>query len=213
MDLEILWKAIVPLSFLAIWALTALFNREPKAVPNRPASGQSPLGPRPVPPRPVEAIPRQPPPIRWAPQGTAPASGRLSGPSPGGDDDIVILETSRPVRPAGRAAGASKRPKAKSQPGPKPTPPAPPRSGFEGVSQSVNQTIATSLTIAPLSQGETPSSSRPVAATSASPHESTLLGGRTLSIIAALRDPAKIREAFLINEILQPPLALRKRSR
>jgi len=47
MDLEILLKAIVPLAFLAIWALTAVFNKEGNSLPARNPSPPQPLRPAP----------------------------------------------------------------------------------------------------------------------------------------------------------------------
>ncbi len=111
MKLEILLQFIVPLTFLAIWALTSLLNREAQPLPPRPAHGPVPGGGRPGmgaplagrgdpsgqsrypanrrPPAPVAERPAQ---ARWS--GT-PVQGRSgSTMRPGGaDDGIVILES------------------------------------------------------------------------------------------------------------------------
>ncbi len=47
MRLEILLQFIVPLTFLAIWALTSLLNREAQPLPPRPGRTPVPGGPRP----------------------------------------------------------------------------------------------------------------------------------------------------------------------
>ena len=47
MKLDILLQFIVPLSFLAIWALTSLLNRDAQPLPPRPMRGPGPGGPRP----------------------------------------------------------------------------------------------------------------------------------------------------------------------
>ena len=47
MRLDILLQFIVPLTFLAIWALTSLLNREAQPLPPRPGRSPVPGGPRP----------------------------------------------------------------------------------------------------------------------------------------------------------------------
>src|SRR5690348_13520704 len=42
MRLEFLLQFIVPLTFLAIWALTSLLNRDAQPLPPRPGSGRGP---------------------------------------------------------------------------------------------------------------------------------------------------------------------------
>src|SRR5882757_7591377 len=64
MDLDTLLKAIVPLAFLAIWALTAVFNKEGNSLPARSQGPPNPYGPRPVVPPRVAAPSDRPPPQR-----------------------------------------------------------------------------------------------------------------------------------------------------
>ena len=44
-DIDNLFQFIVPLTFLAIWALTSLFNREAPPLPQRMGRPQPPGGP------------------------------------------------------------------------------------------------------------------------------------------------------------------------
>src|SRR5215472_16137044 len=95
MRLEILLQFIVPLTFLAIWALTALLNRDAQPLPPRPNRGLGPGGPRAgvaLPPagrgdltgpersrgggRPLSSSSERPAPARWA---GSPARGQPSG--------------------------------------------------------------------------------------------------------------------------------------
>jgi hypothetical protein len=126
MKLEILLQFIVPLTFLAIWALTSLLNREAQPLPPRPARSPAPGGARPAmsapvagrgdpsgpsryasgarPAAPVADRPGQP---RWS--GT-PAQGRSAGATRAGgsDDGIVILESeTRPQQPSTSAFSPS----------------------------------------------------------------------------------------------------------
>jgi hypothetical protein len=105
MRLEILLQFIVPLTFLAIWALTSLLNRDAQPLPPRPSRSPVPGGPRAgVGPSPISrgdlagparnqgtgrlptAGEERPSAARWA---GSPAQGRAGGP----DEGIVILES------------------------------------------------------------------------------------------------------------------------
>lgn len=207
MDLDTLLKAIVPLAFLAIWALTAVFNKEGNSLPTRSQGTPNPYGPRPVVPPRVAAPSDRPPPLRWSPQGVSPAM-----PRPGGDDDIVILESPRPSRPAPQRNLAPRRMRPKPAPtvAAKPAAIVPAKLGLGHVSQSVNQQLATPLAMEPLSAPVSGVGSRPLASAAAKAVDH--IAGptvRAVSVAAALNDPQRLREAFLINELLQPPLALR----
>jgi hypothetical protein len=213
MDLDILWKAIVPLTFLAIWALTALFNRDTKALPPRTQSSNNPYGLRPTPPPapPRSATIERSPTIRWA----APGGGVSSAQKGGLDDDIVILDSPRTGR-SGASKGVS--PTRRSKPRPvqasKPNQSATARGGLAGVSQSVNQSIATTLTLQPLSET---SIATPVQSVTAATAATSIDVGDVKSGLAgvanAFSDPKRLREAIIVSVILQPPVSLRGRSR
>lgn len=209
MDLDTLLKAIVPLAFLAIWALTAVFNKDGSALPARGQAAPNPYGPRPpVPPR-VAGPPDRQPPLRWSPQNVAPGPPRPGG----GDDDIVILESSRPSRhaPARNLTPRRLRPKPAPVVAAKPAPIVPTKLGLGNVSQTVNQQLATPLAIEPLTAHLPGVTVRPLASGPAKAVDH--IGdptSRAMSVAAALTDPRRLREAILVNELLQPPLALRR---
>src|SRR5689334_1535404 len=123
MKLDILLQFIVPLSFLAIWALTSLLNRDAQPLPPRPMRGLGPGGARPgtgLPPLDrgdLAAAARYQGGGRLSPvvverPGAAPWSGPPGPGRPGGlgratgpDSGIVILESE--VRGAPPASSAS----------------------------------------------------------------------------------------------------------
>lgn len=211
MDLQDIVKVIVPLTFLAIWALTAVFNKEENKLPPRPSGPPNPYGPRPgIPPR-VAATGERPPALRWGPQNVA-----TNPPRPGGDDDIVILDSprlARTVQPR-NAPPRRSRPKPSTTVVAKTTPIIAPKLGLGNISQTVNQQLATPIGMESLTAPLTGVGSRPVAsaASQAVDHKAAPTI-RAVSVAASLADPQRLREAILINELLQPPLALRRRMR
>lgn len=223
---ESLIRAIVPLSFMAIWALTSLFNRESKPKPiNRPVprpdlarGGMSPRGGEPTMrfPSAASASPSSLPPRR------PPARGR-------DDDGIVILSSEtnrldreREKRNNAAAAGMKRANRGKPLVPPRKPEPAsspgsasnPTRTKLAGVSQNVNQHLAnTNLELTPLAAmptmptlgltGTTPAAAVAVVSPSGN-------GFRSASTLG-LADPVRLREAFVLNEILQPPVSMRTR--
>jgi hypothetical protein len=206
MDMDTLLKAVVPLGFLALWALTHLFNREAKPLPNRVQGPASPYAPKPQAPTRTVTVERSPT-LRWSPQGTK------NGMRLGNDDDIVILDTPRPGKGAPARGVASAR---RSRP--KPIAPAKPASGGQpklasaNFSQSVSQQISSSITIEPLT-APLESTSVPTVGASAPRGEEGVSFRRSVSVASLINSRDKIRDAILINEILQPPLSLRGRGR
>ena len=184
-----LLKLTIMLFFGAIWALTSLFNRESKPAPARPPGPRPSTGPKPGEPT-----------LRWAPPPSAPTARRV----PIGDDDILIIGSDAP-RPAARP-GPRRQSKARAAaPAPKPVEPAPSRPKLGGVSQSVSQHLnRTSLGLAPAT-GSPPT----LEAGRAWAGKDAKLGPVVQSITASLADPARLREAFVLNEILQRPISLR----
>jgi len=111
MRLEFLLQFIVPLTFLAIWALTSLLNRDAQPLPPRPGAGRGP-GSGPArggvgggfapstrgdltrsasPARPAPMVADRTAPARWS---SATAQGRpASIPMRSVDDGIVIIES------------------------------------------------------------------------------------------------------------------------
>ena len=197
-------RAIVPLSFLAIWALTALFNRESKGFPARPPSPTTAFGPKPTEPT-----------TRWAappPQGVR----RV----PIGDDDILIIQNDsartvvRPSQPRSPQTGGPRRGSKVKPLAPAARKEEPPvsRTKLGGVSQIVNQQLATPAGLTPLTTIApmvTSTSSELANSPSAPSKTSAILTVSTL--IPLMNDPVRLREAFIVNELLQPPLTLRGR--
>jgi hypothetical protein len=203
-------RAIVPLTFLAIWALTSLFNRESKAFPPRAAGGpQPPFGPRPGEPT-----------MRWTPPASTPNPGVRRVPL--GDDDILIIQPdparpsrpgqARPVQPTG-----PRRPNRSRQPIPTVKKPDAPvsRPRLGGVSQNVNQQLANPTAMTPLSTiaSMATSTGSDLADAPSAPSRTTSPLPTISTLIPLMNDPTRLREAFLVNELLQPPLALRKLKR
>src|SRR5215218_4528389 len=93
-----IFQFIVPLTFLAIWALTSLLNRDAQPLPPRNVRPPGPPGPRPGGTMPslrpgerrAEPGPRDQP-ARWSPPAnqTRPAAGR---PGIRPQDDILIID-------------------------------------------------------------------------------------------------------------------------
>jgi hypothetical protein len=211
-DLENILKAIVPLAFLAIWALTAVFNKEENKLPPRASGPPNPYGPRPgIPPRAASTAAERSPTLRWGPQNVASPS-----PKPGGDEDIVILDaprTARTIQPRNPPARRT-RTKPATSIAAKPATIVPSKIDLGNVTQSVNQQLAMPLMMEPLSAPLTGVGSRPTLSSPATAVDHKAAATvRAISISASLSDPQRLREAILINEVLQPPLALRRRMR
>jgi len=220
MDLEDLIKAVVPLSFLAIWALTSVFNREAKPLPpmaNRPPVPYPPRpsvppgGARPPEPKPVPA--NREPTLRWSQPGqpAAPAQGR-SAPNPGGADDILIIrnEPVRPplVQPTRPNVAQPRRGRSKSAAAPKPADQTTVRPTLGAFDTDVSQHLARTIELPPLEQ----ISSSGVNAAGRIP-ERIVPQVSLADLKRSLRDPARVREAFILNEVIQPPLSHRRNPR
>ncbi len=203
-------RLIVPLSFLAIWAVTSLFNRESKPV-GRPSG---PLGPGPRSGDPT---------MRWgAPNPEPNNASTRRGSANGGDDDILVIRSSPPLRP-GQARpnpvgpgtlGARRGSKAKAAaPSPARAESVSTRPKLAGVTQNVNQQLTRSmLDLSPLITSSPSATSTTVGLSTAlsAPSKSTYVAP-SIVLAMSLRDPSRLREAFLVNELLQPPVALRPR--
>ena len=208
-------RAIVPLSFMVFWALSSLFNRDGK--PKPPAQRMPNL-----PPRPAGGVRPAPPTQRWGTPGQqpspAPALPATRPARPAGDDGIVILssETRPPREGIGRSSVnlASKRPsKGKPVVPQRKAEPTPARPGLAGVSQNVNQHLANAtIEMAPLSGMPSVATATAVdlGMTAGRAADSSITGPRS-AVAWSLADPIRLREAFVINEILQPPVSMRNR--
>lgn len=230
-----LFQFIVPLAFLAIWALTFLINREAQPLP--PRAGR-PAGP-PSPPRPrapggapstARAAERRNEPFardgsgRWSTTAGGSPSRTVAGRPGGGasENEIVILE-SETRRPSGTAGGRPEsgsghrrgtRARAAAAAAGKRSEPATPRAlsaamgqDASGLNSPQNRELTPlTRTVLPLStqvSHEAPGLSQ--GGSQATPF-SPLTNPEFTQL---LKNPAKLREAIVLNELLQPPLALR----
>ncbi len=214
---ESLIRAIVPLSFMAIWALTSLFNRDSKPKPSMMST----------PPRPnnqgLVNTPRTgEPTLRWSsPSATSTATtGNRSPLRMGGDDGIVILSSdsrTRGERNSGGTFGSnagSKRPsKGKPVVPQRKAEPTSTRTKLAGVNQNVNQHLTNAtIEMAPLASMPPMASMTPLGLSSSPTAAPDSIGVSPRSVTAlALSDPTRLREAFVLNEILLPPVSMRSR--
>jgi hypothetical protein len=226
-DISNLFQFIVPLTFLAIWALTSLFNREAPPLPQRVGRPQPPGGPGSGPGGAVvrsEALNRDPS-LRWAPPAGSDRPGVRRAGRP--DDEILIIEENR--RPAAQSptnAGAT-RPAAGSgaRRGSRPRPAAPaPKRPEPTASRPLSGTLAPSNAMTPMARHLDlnplnlpasplmPSDPRDLARTISEPTRQASRPALVWDDYKLLvSTPSKLREAVLVSEILQPPLSLRRR--
>ena len=202
---QLILRAILPISFVAIWALTALFNRESKGFPVRPPGPSPSMGPRPGDPT-----------MRWAPPPPSQPPGIRRVPI--GDDDILIIQNdpSRPARPAPTRptqGGGVRRPargRTPAPPPPKKVEPTVSRVKLGGVNQNVNQQLAKPIEMTPLTTiAPMAASTNSDLSSAPSAPSKTSAVVTTSTLITLMNDPARLREAFIVNELFQAPLALR----
>jgi hypothetical protein len=257
MRLEFLLQFIVPLTFLAIWALTSLLNRDAQPLPPRPGTGRAPGPGQARSPvgggfsssaraelsgavrsaaagRPAPSMADRDAPARWS---AAKLEGRPGAGAPrAGDEGIVIIESkSRPAQSASfspSSAASSPRvsrgtspaarratPRTRATPASsiKPIESERPRALTGLVGQSLAQKATKPLDITPLSTAMASIVPPLTQASAAEPARDTartpipVLSSAALGTMLA--SPTKVREAALLAELLQPPVALRGRRR
>lgn len=202
-------KLAVPLLILAFWGLRQIFERESPPANRGPAPGPGPGGPRPIDNLAARDRARDPS-LRWS----GPPPGRTStGPTVRGqaasDDEIIIIRSDSilPQNSLPGRQGQGRRPQRPKSNAPgrvnEPIRPAP--LGGQ-ISQTVGQLIGQQQGLGPVDQKASLHSSAR-SQVSASPTPSPTSD----ALARALRSPERLREAFLLNELLQPPLALRGR--
>ena len=211
MGLEDIIRAIVPLSFLAIWALTSIFNRDAKPLPPRPGLGGAPTGPT-LPPRPVVQtfeVGREPT-MRFGSSSQMSDPNVRRAPASSREEDILIIR-SEPARTAPRPNQPQPQPQRRPRPKPtgvkKPDSPQPELLGGavgSNVSQHIRP-IDLARTDAPLNAIGNLSK----LSTAATVQYDVRSQGLT-DIRLSLMNPVRLREAFVMNEILQPPVSRRR---
>jgi hypothetical protein len=258
MRFEVLIQFIVPLTFLAIWALTSILNRDAQPLPQRQGRPPGPGGMRPTgrppgqvdPLRPGGGLPNRPPvppgagerPAAWTGLGAPPAPPPAPRPRPRVntlEEAIVYLENEQAAQGSGRPAMGQP-----GSAGARPLRGSPSRRGGRtrtGVSSStlqprtdpetrraltdqVNLSLAKQrskpLELSPLNApmtSLTSSMSHPSITTQmaqfAKPGPAAVRPPSALEIQKMLAAPSKLREVFMLAEILKPPVALRRRGR
>lgn len=265
-----LFQFIVPLTFLAIWALTSILNRDAQPLPPRPRrpGGGGPGGMRPPARVPEQGGPlktaagppaRPAPPLvggggerppAWSTPGmqAAPSLGPRQGPRLSNlEEAIVYIENETQARGPGRPSAGTRGtergmgsgsglPGSRGQRGTASRRGARARSGElvparqgrgdseprRALSDQINQALTSQrgkpLEITPLAApmaGLTGSLSRPSTPVQVSlPLSAVPFTGQQLTAAEIQRmtdSPGRLREAFLLSEILQAPVALRPR--
>lgn len=212
MRFDSFYQFLVPLTFLAIWALTSLFNRDAQPLPPRAGRppGPGPNGVRPTPASRAAGVARPRPGLTSAPA--------KRGPARRGEDLLIIGDDTKKSPAAPRAgkpeAGKAGKARLNSQ--------SPAEAAFDArathsmgtsLSQSmpderqqpealVRLTLPPSPLLANFSN-EAPGTDES-RARAAEPDAIAAIDVRKLT-----RSPARVRESFILSELLQPPLALR----
>ena len=238
MKLELLLQVIVPLTFLAIWALTSLLNRDAQPLPPRPGTRPPGTGPgmgrssysppmRPEATRPTSPSLDRTSPGRWA---TTTAAGRTSPSYRGSDEGIVILDDDR--RGTSAAGGSSSARSARGLGPAARKAAARVRSAIAVPAQTPerSRTLAgltaeplaprrgKPLEMTPLSAPIAPITATPLTVDSSAPGEAASVivsPGDTPTLTAnelgaMLASPKRLREVALLGEILRPPVSLRE---
>lgn len=258
MRFEVLIQFIVPLTFLAIWALTSILNRDAQPLPPRPGRPPGPGGVQPGrrlpgqvdPLRPSGGLPNRPAampgaserPAAWTGLGAPPAAPPGPRPRPRVntlEEAIVYLENEQaaqaPSRPAmGQPGSAGARPLrgSPSRRGGRPrtgvtssalqakTEPETRRALTDQVNQALAKERSKPLEISPLSAPMTSlasSMSRIPTTTQiaqfAKPAPAATPALSATEIQKMLAAPTKLREIYMLTEILRPPVALRHQGR
>jgi hypothetical protein len=228
MRIDNIFQFIVPLTFLAIWALTSLFNRDAQPLPPRTARLPEPNGPQP-------------------PSGTAVSRGyqerRQEGsegnrtvtrvttnprpvrsPSPRGyngvGDDIIVIdgEPRRPVAPTSiRPSPPMARRGSKTRPSAQPTAPKPEPATARALSGSMSLGASSHLDHQPglkplsLPQSSPLLPSNQTAERGASqPHQGTPPTSALTAVRTLISSRERLRESYLASEVLfSRPLSLR----
>lgn len=224
MRFDTLIQFIVPLTFVAIWALTSLFNREAQPLPSRstgrPVPPDLPKPPaRPMAPRGPEAPPREPP-MRWGPS-TSEAANRpaVRRTSTKLDDDVLIIRSEPTTTPQRLSVEAPRRRSARPRPG---TSPAPSRPEPTPIQSALSQSLVRDspllntrpLEIDQLALPPTITNAHtvgPAAATTAASRPAAVFALTGANFLNLVGSSSRLREAVLLSELLQPPLALRPR--
>jgi hypothetical protein len=206
------FELILPIVIAVIYLINAVVNKE-KAPPTRglaPTSrtgGSLPPAPRPPAREPALRVPQ--------PTVQRPSSQRR----PGQPEEIVVIsDLSRGGRPqpARPAPSSPQRRAGRTRGGPSASSPRPPDAAPEKavrgwVSQTVSQTIDRPLDLRPLTETQSIGGTALSAQTTSVSFTSAPEISSTADFRRMIADPASIRDALILSELLQPPLVLRNR--
>ncbi len=207
MGLEDVIRAIVPLSFLAIWLLTSIFNRDAKPLPPRQGFG-GPIGA--APPRPLqEPVVGRDVSMRWGPGSQSQESGFETpvrrSPAEIREEDILVIRAEQP-RPLMKVNPAQRRTRSKPAPAKKAA-----SIEAELLGGALGSNVSQQMKPIDLTRTNTPFTA--VGDLSNKSHAAEVAYGPRsqglTDVRITLMDPARIREAFILNEILQPPVSRR----
>lgn len=199
------FRLIIPGALFLIWVVNQLLNKELKPTPNpaeRPGGvGPGPGGPPPAP----RTSPRDPrdPAMRFSNAPTA----RQGAVRSAADDEIIVIRAEPPgfpARPPG--SGAVKRP-ARQKSAPAKPPESPSRPLTSGVSQKLGSALDHHSLV------EEPTSLLLSMPPAVSTDPGTMPSPTVVELSKILGSQQAVREAFLINELLQPPLSMRRNHR
>ena len=223
MRIESLYPYIVPLTFLAIWALTALFNRDAQPLPPRAARPPGPNGPNPPfgpgSARGPGARPEPPPRVAAPPRPRVPQQSPPRR-EPWNDPGIVILESEKRGRPSATtvktpppAERRAKKPLTQTSAGLHRVEP-PPRGLSSALDGSASYAKGPAQRLSPLTLLASPlNAPSTLEGTSTELISPSTLDRKPLSgdeIRAILLTPQRLRESIVLSEILKPPLASRR---
>ncbi len=223
MDIESLLRLLVPLGFLAIWAISWLFNRESQSLPPRSSTGAGSGAGRPGSSTPQSfglepagtGRPSSSEPLRWSNQTMSPGERRGQGRADqrGNDDDILIISETRPARggSGGQFGSRTRRGRPRTEPKDKPQAPTVPTTSLGHISQQIAREIARPIDLSPLNPPSIPISNdlthvSPVTGQAAAVDMAQVTRA---AVLISARDPKRLREAFLLAEILKPPPSAR----
>ena len=208
MRIENLLPFLVPLTFIALWAITSIFNRDAQPLPSRPVRPPGPgFDPR-----------TQRPLFRpgLAPNSLPPEAATRPVALPRGADMVLLdLKTSNPVKEG--EAGLRRASKARKRGGAKPSKKEIPTSSgmSRSLGESIGETVGAGQSLSPLSLPPSPlleqNSSSLSTFEAASVSTSKGPSAREIDIRSLLRSRSRLQEAWILSEVLLPPLSLRKR--
>lgn len=182
------FQYLVPLVFFVIWVLNQIFGQGTTSAPAPRRDLSTPPGPGPGRPSrgPMAPPPRSEPTMTWADRAPREPQRRPASPSSRGDQILVIGPDRPAAKPSARQGRGGTRKASKPRPSAEPRP--------ETGESDTRPTLTAEM-----------SSSAPDISQAVQSKEAAVLE----LLRGALGDREKVRQAILVSEILQPPVARR----